>query len=141
MHGVTFGTKHSYNTWGLWLKSRPVISPPTPKTKLIQVPGSNTVIDLTESLTGGEVKYEPREIRCEFCVISGRSNWPSVYSYLLNTLHGKRMQIIMDDDPGYYYEGRVSVDQWESDEATATIVITAEVNPYKTATDGSGVSL
>ena len=141
MHGVTFGTKHSYRTWGLWLKSRPEISPPTPKTKLIQVPGSNTVIDLTEALTGGEVKYEPREIRFEFCVIGGRSNWPSVYSYLLNTIHGKRMQIIMDDDPGYYYEGRVAVDQWESDKATATIVVTAEVNPYKTAMDGSGVSL
>lgn len=141
MHGVTFGTKHSYNTWGLWLKSRPEISPPKPKTKLIQVPGSNTVIDLTESLTGGEVKYEPRTIRCEFCVIGGRSNWPSVYSYILKTLHGKRMQIIMDDDPGYYYEGRVAVDQWASDKETATIVITAEVNPYKTAINGGGETL
>lgn len=138
MHGVTFGTKHSYRNFGMWLKSRPVISPPKPKTKLIKVPGTNKVIDLTERLTGGETKYEPRTIRCEFCVIGGRSNWPSVYSYILNTLHGQRMQIIMDDDPNYYYIGRVAVDQWASEEVTATIVVTAEVEPYKLARYGSG---
>ena len=140
MNGVTFGTKHTYRTWKLLLKSRPEISPPKPKTKLIQVPGTNTVIDLTEALTN-EVKYEPRTIRCEFCVIGGRPKWPAVYSAVLNELHGKKMQIIMDDDPNYYYEGRVVVDQWESDEITATIVISAEVMPYKQARYGGGRSL
>ena len=138
MHGVTFGTKHSFRTWGLMLKSRPSISPPKPKTKLIQVPGSDTVIDLTESLTGGEVKYEPREIKCVFCVLGGRPNWSAVYSAILNEIHGRRLQIIMDDDPNYYYIGRVNVDQWESEEATATVVITAEVEPYKCARYGEG---
>lgn len=140
MHGVTFGNKHSYRTWKLMLKSRPEISPPKPKTKLIQVPGTNTVIDLTESLTG-EVKYEPRTIRCEFCVVGGRLKWPAVYSAVLNELHGKKMQIIIDDDPNYYYTGRVAVDQWASEEVTATIVITAEVEPYKLARYGEGRSL
>lgn len=138
MHGVTFGTKHSFRTWGLMLKNRPFISPPKPKTKLIQVPGSDTVIDLTESLTGGEVKYEQREIRCEFCVLGGRPNWSAIYSAILNEIHGKRLQIVMDDDPNYYYIGRVAVDQWESEEATATVVITAEVEPYKRARYGEG---
>jgi hypothetical protein len=108
-----------------------------PKTKLIQVPGTNTVIDLTEALTG-EVKYETRTIRCKFCVIGGRSNWPAVYSAILNEIHGKRMQIIMDDDPNYYYIGRVAVDEWESEKVTATIVITAEVEPYKQSRHGEG---
>lgn len=137
MHGVTFGSKHSYRTWNLMLKSRPEISPPKPKTKLIQVPGTNTVIDLTEALTG-EVKYEPRTIRCVFCVVGGRSEWPAVYSDILDEIHGQRMQIVMDDDLNYYYIGRVTVDQWESEEVTATIVITAEVEPYKREINGEG---
>lgn len=141
MHGVTFGNKHSYRTWRLMLKKRPEISPPVPKYKLIQVPGTNVVLDLTERLTGGETKYEPRTIRCEFCVVGGRQKWPAVYSAILNEIHGKRLQIIMDDDPNYYYIGRVAVDQWASEEVTATIVITAEVEPYKRARYGEGRSL
>lgn len=137
MQGVSFDNKHSYRTWKLLMKSKPTISPPTPKTKLIQVPGTNTVIDLTEALTG-EVKYEPRTIRCVFCVIGGRQKWPAVYSAVLNEIHGKRMKIVMDDDPNYYYIGRVAVNQWDSDEASATIVVTAEVEPYKRARYGEG---
>ncbi len=137
MQGVSFDNKHSYRTWKLMLKSKPVISPPTPKTKLIQVPGSNTVIDLTEALTG-EVKYELRTIRCVFCVVGGRLKWPAVYSAVLNEIHGKRMKIVMDDDPNYYYIGRVAVSQFDSDEASATIVVTAEVEPYKRARHGEG---
>jgi hypothetical protein len=141
MNGVIFGTKHSYREWGLLLASHPVVSPPKPKTKLIQVPGSNTVIDLTESLTGGEVKYEMRGIRCVFCVNGGRQKWSAVYSSVLNEVHGKRMRITLDTDPSWYYEGRVAVDQFDSDEASATIVITAEVEPYKKAKHGEGRSL
>lgn len=140
MQGVSFDNKHSYRTWKLLMKSKPVISPPTPKTKLIQVPGTNTVIDLTEALTG-EVKYEPRTIRCVFCVIGGRQKWADVYSAVLNEIHGKRMKIVMDDDPNYYYIGRVAVSQWDSDEASATIVVTADVEPYKRARYGEGRKL
>lgn len=138
MQGVTFDKKHSYRTWKLLLASQPVVSPPRPKTKLISVPGTNTVIDLTESLTGGEVKYEPRSIRCVFYVIGGRKKWPAVYSALLNEIHGRKMQIWLDDDPNYYYTGRVVVDEYESSEANATIVVTAEVEPYKRARYGDG---
>jgi phage-related protein len=138
MQGVTFGNKHSYRAWNLLLKSKPVISPPKPKTKLIQVPGTNTVIDLTESLTGGEVKYEPRIIRCEFYVVGGRSKWSAVYSAVLNEIHGKKMKIIMDDDPNYYYLGRVTIDDIYSNESAASIVISAEVEPYKRAKYGEG---
>lgn len=138
MNGVTFGKHHSYRTWKLLLAKQPTISPPAPKTKLIQVPGTSTVIDLTEALTGGEVKYEPRTIQCKFYVIGGRSKWPAVYSAVLNAVHGKRMRIVMDDDPNYYYEGRVVVDPLESNESAATIVISAEVEPYKKARHGEG---
>lgn len=138
MQGVTFGDKHTYRAWKLLLKSNPVISSPKPKTKIILVPGTNTVIDLTESLTGGEVKYEPRTIQCEFYVMGGRSKWPAVYTAILNEIHGKKLKIIMDDDPNYYYFGRVTIDDFQSDKTAASIVITAEVEPYKRARHGEG---
>lgn len=138
MQGVSFDKKHSYRTWRMLLKSDPVISPPKPKKKLVEVPGTNKVIDLTESLTGGEVKYHMRSLSCVFYVIGGRQKWPAVYSALLNEIHGKNMQITLDNDPNYYYIGRVEVDEYGSDEAAATIVVTAELEPYKRARYGDG---
>ena len=76
MDGVTFGTKHSYRDWGLLLKSRPVISPPSPKTVYVDIPGSNGVIDLTESLTG-DVKFDNRTIKCVSIHVPTRGTTPA----------------------------------------------------------------
>ena len=140
MRGVTFGIKHSYRAYGLLLKERPYISPPEPKTKLIEVPGSDTVIDLTESLTG-KVHYGMREGKFEFFVVGGRSKWSAVYAAIMNELHGKRLKIVLDDDPNYYWIGRIAVNEWESDKKTATIVLSAQLEPYKYLRYGEGRSL
>lgn len=140
MHGVIFDDKHTYRDWGLLLKSRPAISPPKPKLKLIPVPGSDKVIDLTESLTG-KVHYEMRTISFEFITMAARGKWPSLYSEILNHIHGKRLRIILDDDPNFYYTGRVSVGELKTDKKTAILTMTAEVEPYKRERFGEGASL
>lgn len=130
MRGVLFGDKHSYRDWGLVLASRPTISPPSPKTILVDIPGSDGKIDLTESLTG-EVAYNNREISCSFSVVDKRENWANKYSEILDYLHGKRMKIVFDEDEEYYYYGRIEIDSWESDIASATLNIKADVEPFK----------
>lgn len=130
MKGVTFGTKHSYKDWGLILKSRPEISPPNPKTVYIDIPASDGSLDLTESLTG-DVKFENRKIKFEFTVIDIRKKWSSIYSEILNYLHGQSMKIILDEDADYYYFGRIRVNEWKSSKRTSTITIEAVVEPYK----------
>lgn len=130
MDGVTFGTKHSYRDWGLLLKSRPVISPPSPKTVYVDIPGSDGVIDLTESLTG-DVKFDNRTIKCEFVVLDARNRWSDIYSEIMDYLHGQRMKVRLDEDPTYYYEGRLQVNEWKSDKVTSTITIEGDVEPYK----------
>ena len=130
MNGVTFGSKHSYRDWGLFLKSRPVISPPNPKTVYIDIPGSDGVIDLTESLTG-DVKFENRTIKCEFIVLDARNRWSNIYSEIMDFLQGQQMKVIFDEDPTFYYIGRLKVNEWKSDKATSTITIEGNVEPYK----------
>lgn len=137
MHGIIFGEKHTYRDWGLLLKSRPEISPPSPKLKLVKVPGSNRVIDLTETLTG-EVKYDTRQITAEFFIMDDRDRWPVLHSEILEHLHGKSIRIIMDDDPNYFYTGRVTVGELTPDKKTASLTITAEVEPYKRERFGEG---
>jgi predicted phage tail component-like protein len=132
MQGVKFDDKHSYYHWGLMFKSRPVISPPTPKTKYVEVPGKSGAIDMTDTLTG-YTQYQNRKISFEFIIMAGRENWPAIYSDLLDTLHGKKVRITFDDDPDYYYTGRVTVGKWDAEIVTAVITMSAEVEPYKTA--------
>lgn len=130
MNGVTFGSKHSFKDWGLILKSRPEISPPKPKVTYIDIPEADGQLDLTESLTGNVV-YENRIIKCEFNVIDGRNRWSTIYSDILDFLHGQRIKVIFDEDPAFYYIGRLQVDEWKSDKKTSVITISGDVEPYK----------
>lgn len=130
MFGVTFGEKHSFRDWGLIPRSRPVISPPEPKTIYIDIPESDGMLDLTEMLTG-EVKYKNRNMTFEFNVMNERSDWTSIYSTILNYLHGQRLRIVLDEDPNHFYMGRVKVDEWKSDKKTSVIQLSADVDPYK----------
>lgn len=129
-NGVLFGDKHSYRDWGLYLKTRPVVSPPVPKTVYEDLPGADGSVDLTEALTG-EVKFEDRDLKFDFKVIGGRERWYSLFSKIMGDVHGKRVKIIIDEDPSFYYIGRVEVSEWESSKVTSTIVIKARVKPYK----------
>lgn len=130
MNGVLFGTKHSYRDWGLFLADRPTISEPEPKTMYIDIPASNGSIDLTESLTG-EVNYYDRKITMNFLMVDKRSNWAETTSIIADFLHGQRMQIWMDEDLAYYYEGRLQINSLKSDKVKQTIVIEGTVYPFK----------
>lgn len=130
MNGVTFGEKHTWRDFGLVMNSRPEISPPAPKTVYIEIPASDGKLDLTESLTG-DVKYQNRTITCTFTVVGNRERWADCYSTLQAAMHGKRMRIVMDDDPDYFYIGRVQINAWKSSKRTAEIVVEADVEPYK----------
>lgn len=130
MRGVLFGEKHSFRDWGLILASRPEISLPAVRTVYVDVPGSDGSIDLTETLTG-EVNYKNRKIRFEFSVIDKREKWHEIYSEIADYLHGKEMKVILDEDDKWYYIGRMTLDEWQSDIASSTIVIEGNMDPFK----------
>lgn len=121
---------HTFEDWNLILKSRPVISPPEPKTVYVDLPGTDGHLDLTESLNG-EVVFNPRNISMEFQVIDKKEEWPSVYSDILDFLHGRTVKIVMDDDLDYYYVGRVTVEGWDSRANASEIKMKAVAEPYK----------
>ena len=67
----------------------------------------------------------------EFYVSNGYQSWECLYSEIMNYLHGQKMRAYLEDDPGFYYEGRFSVNKWESNKYRSTIVIEYNVAPYK----------
>jgi phage-related protein len=129
MKGVKFGGLHSYYEWGLILVEKELKSPKA-KTYTVELEGSNGVLDFTDFF--GAVKYENRKLTFKFIkpqiVPDG---FLSLYSLVQNTLHGKKMQVILDDDPAYFYYGRISINDWKSNKGIGEIVIEVDAEPYK----------
>ena len=127
------GTVNTWDDWHLVPTSRPVFQQPSTKTNYIEIPGSDGNLDLTEVLTGRPT-YQNREGSFEFIVMNGyRSSWAGGHSRFANWLHGKKLRCVLDDDPGYYYEGRFTIDEWNSnnDGTWSNITIGYNVDPYK----------
>lgn len=135
-HSIIFGDKNTWADWYLIPSSRPVFNPPTPKTKFVDIPGADWHLDLSSVLTG-DIAYEARTGSFEFIVDNGQlskytsNTWQLLYSKILDYLHGQIVKATLEDDPGYYYEGRFSVNQWKSDQNNSKITIDYTVSPYK----------
>lgn len=136
MRGVKFNDQHTYRAWGLFLKSAPEITAPEPKTYYVDIPGTHGALDLTEALTG-KVQYKNRKITLEFIRRADREEWSALYSEILSAVHGQIKQITLDDDPAYYYTGRVTVEEPKREGKIVTMKITAEVEPYKRNAEGA----
>ena len=136
MRGVTFDNKHTYWEWGLMLKSPPEITTPKPKTHYVDIPGKHGSLDLSEALTG-KVQYKDREIELVFVSMADRESWAVTYSDILANLHGQKKRITLDDDPMHYYTGRVSVGRAERYNNVITLMMKAEVEPFKKTIEGA----
>lgn len=130
MLGVTIGELHTGQDLGLnWVNVS--ISAPETKTKYIEVPGRSAPLDLSEAMTGYPT-YETRDITLTF---DGHTrlfdDWERKYSQILNAFHGKRLKVILDTDPGFYYEGRISVGSRKEALETDAFTISIHADPYK----------
>lgn len=129
-HSITIGDKNTWTDWHLIPATRPLVNPPPVKTNMIEIPGADGTLDLTETLAGRAV-YGDRTGSWTFYVDNGHATWSSIYSTIMAYLHGKQMTCVLEDDPAFYYEGRFSVNQWLSEASNSKIVINYEVGPYK----------
>lgn len=137
MKGVKFGNYHSYDDFSLIL-SQKTIGTPSPKTETIDIPGGDGVLDLTEFT--GEVKYNNRELSFEFSTIVPQAEFMTLFSRVQNALHGKKMNIILDEDAGWYYVGRITVSEWKTDRNIGLLTIDCDCEPYKYRTEETVVA-
>ena len=127
MNTVTFGDYRSHDDLMLLLTSKK-IGTPAPKTELIDIPGGDGVLDLTEFFDG--TKYKNRQLSFEFATIVHRSLFMQQFTMVQNLLHGKKMRIQPSDDD-WYYTGRVSVNDWTADRSIGRFSVDCDCEPYK----------
>lgn len=128
-HTITIGEKNTWTDWHLIPYCQPLFLPPSVKTKYIDIPGGDGAIDLTSAITGYPT-YANREGSWQFIYVGSDADWISLYSEIAAYLHGQKRRVILEDEPGWYYEGRFSVANRYHDEKHATITINYNVDPY-----------
>lgn len=122
--------KHTWEDWFLIPSSRPVIATPQVRTKMIDIPGLQGKLDLTEILTGYPM-YDTRTGSLNFIVDNGHVNWAYAQQRLAQELHGRRLKMVLLDDMDFYYEGRFQLNEWKSEAQNSSIVINYELDPFK----------
>lgn len=128
-HSIIISGKNTFTEWGLIPTSRPVVNPPEVKTTYVDLPAAHGVLDYTTLLLSG-VPYGQREGSWEFVLRPG-VRWATVYSTIMNALHGKTHTVILEDDPAFLYQGRLTVNKWKSDQNHSIITIDYNLDPFK----------
>lgn len=128
--GTDFGGVHSYHDLHL-VQAQVEVEPAEPKLNFVDIPGADGAKDFSE-LPAGRIVYNMRKITWTFKLYPG-DNWATKYTQVSNALNGRSCQIILDDDPLYYYVGRVAVDRHAVDGVMHTITVVATCRPYKLA--------
>ncbi len=126
--GTTFGKYHSNRDLKL-IQQKVEVSPAQPKTRYVDIPGADGSKDMTEALGVG-VKFNDRTIRWDFALYPGDS-WYARQQTVSGLLSGGSCHIVLDDDPNYYYDGRLIVETYESDRLLRRITVKAICRPYK----------
>lgn len=126
MDGVRFGERLSYEDYEAIMNYARII-PPSVKENYVDIAGGDSSIDLTEAVGG--VVYEDGEIEFKFTLKDRIQK-----DRMKNDLHGRRMQIVLEREPDFYYEGRVKCTKEEWKKGLYELYFKAKVKPFKCET-------
>lgn len=128
--GASIGDFHTWKDWRAIIQNSDVVGSPEPNTNYLEVPGGNGHIDLTETLTG-DVTYSTRTLKFELALKTNPAVWPDTISRIFNSLHGKAVQVILDEEPTHYFYGRVNIDGVSRAQISGQLTVTVECDPYR----------
>lgn len=125
--GTDFGGVHSHTDLHLIQQSVDV-QPAEPKLNLIDIPGADGSKDMSTE-PAGRVVYKDRKISWIFALYPG-DVWPEKRRQVSGALNGKYCRITLDDEPEYYYLGRLVVKSYKTDKQLRQITVEASCRPY-----------
>ena len=123
MDGAKFGDRLSYENYEAIMNYARIL-PPSVKENYVDIAGGDSSIDLTEAVGG--VVYDDGEIEFKFTLKDRNKK-----DQMKNDLHGKRMQIVLEREPEFYYDGRIRCTKEEWNKGLYELYFSAKVKPYK----------
>lgn len=137
MKGITFGQYHSYRDFSLILGEKEIAAPKVKAVK-IEIRGANSALDLTDFF--GEPNYEDITHKFRFSTIVPQSDFLALFSTIKNAIHGKKLRVILDDDPDFFYTGRCFVSSFTSAKGVGTVSVETECEPWKYKTAKTAIT-
>lgn len=128
MKGITFGEYHSYRDFKLILSNKEIEAPAV-KEMHVDIQGADSDLDLTEFF--GEPKYSNARHKFNFTTVYKETEFLSAFTAIKNAIHGKKKRVILDDDPSFYYVGRLFVTKFTDERNIGILQIEADCEPYK----------
>ena len=125
MSDIRFGTKWAHADYGL-IVAPYAIPMPEPQTNFVEIPGRDGALDLSEAF--GTVRYTDRIIPL---TLYARAPFDATLSAFAADVHGRRMSVIFDRDPTYYYDARVTVEDVERHAGYCELSLKCRAKPYK----------
>ena len=128
--GVTFADQwHTERDWNLH-PVRIYISMPEAKEQVIDIPGGDGTIDLSEF--NGRPMYGMRTVELEYHLRNvDNEKWSLIYSEIGAAITGKKVKMVLDDDPDHYYMARLKVDGEKTDYVNAELTFSGTAEPFK----------
>ena len=125
MSDIRVGTKWAHADYGL-IVAPYAIPMPEPQTNFVAIPGRDGALDLSEAF--GTVRYADRIIPL---TLYARAPFDTLISAFAADVHGRRMNVIFDRDPTYYYDARILVDDVERHTGYCELSLECRAKPYK----------
>ena len=125
MSDIRFGTKWVRADYGL-IVAPYAIPMPEPQTSFVEIPGRDGALDLSEAF--GTVRYADRVIPL---TLYARAPFDAAVSAFAAVAHGRRMNVIFDRDPSYYYDAWVTVEDVERHAGYCELSLKCRAKPYK----------
>lgn len=132
MNTIKFNDKDSYTDFNLILKPKSIPFP-TPKTNYVSIEGRDGDLDLTEALTD-DIKYKNIDYSLEFYLDKDRTDWITALNKISTYLHGKKVQMKLSEDANWYWNARITLNDFESDKNIGLIVLDCNLEPYRVKT-------
>lgn len=125
MSDIRFGTKWARADYGL-IVAPYAIPMPEPQMNFVEIPGRDGTLDLSEAF--GVVRYADRIIPL---TLYARAPFDTQISAFAADVHGRRMNVIFDRDPTFYYDARVTVEDVERHAGYCELSLECRAKPYK----------
>ena len=138
--GAQINNEHTLRDWRAAITNTDIISVPEPNLTILEIPGRNGRLDLSEALAG-DVTYGNREIKLELVSSVSPQTWYEKCLHIFNTYHGRQVQVIFDDDLTHFYKGRAVVSEPQRVRNGGSFVFTVDAEPFRYAINQTEITL
>lgn len=128
MNSITINGYNLQEEYGLVLPSYEIPAP-EPFLYMQAVDGHDGLVDLSNAF--GRVYYKNRDWALEMKLFDPSVNWHTLSSQVNSRFHGKRLTLRFDNDPNYYWIGRITNGAFSSVKGEGTFPINISTQPYK----------